>query len=112
MTLERAKGLLNQGLARPTMFAVKIPWNEKTGSFSQEAEDYLRFFCKTTRIPEVAFETVGAAGQQRTGIIRQQPTMVAFGKPFTMEVIERSDYLVYKNMQQWFNTFMWKDRFL
>lgn len=104
MTLERARGLLNQGLARPTTFAVKIPWNEKTGYFTNEAERYLRFFCKTTQIPEIAFETVGAAGQQRTGIIRQQPTMVKFGKPFTMDVIERSDYVLYKNFQQWANT--------
>ena len=95
---------MNQGLARPTLFAVKIPWNRKTGYFTNEAERYLKFFCKTTRVPEVAFETVGAAGQQRTGIIRQQPTMVAFGKPFTIDVIERSDYVLYKNFQQWFNT--------
>ena len=103
MTYERAKGLLKKGLSRPTLYFVSIPNNEQTGGFSNEANAYLRFFAKSTRIPEVAHETVGAAGQGRTGVIRQQPTMVTFGKPFAIQVIDDSDFVIYKQMQKWFN---------
>ena len=96
MTFERAKVLSNKGLSRPTLFMVDIPF------ISSSANDYLKFFCKATRLPEVSQETVGASGQGRTGIMRQQPTMITFGKPFTMTVIERSDYLVYRNLRDWF----------
>ena len=96
MTFERAKVLLNKGLSRPTLFMVDIP------AISSASNDYLKFFCKSTRLPELSQETVGASGQGRTGIMRQQPTMITFGKPFSMTVIERSDYLVYKNMRRWF----------
>ena len=34
--------------------------------------------------------------------MRQQPTMITFGKPFSMTVIERSDYVVYRGMRSWF----------
>ena len=103
MTYERAKGLLKKGLSRPTLYFVSIPTNELTNGFQTEANAYLRFFCNATRIPEISHETVGAAGQGRTGVIRQQPSMVTFGKPFSIDVIEPSDFLVYKNMQRWFN---------
>ena len=96
MTFERAKVLLNRGLSRPSLFMVDIP------AISTASNDYLKFFCKSTRIPEVSQETVGASGQGRTGIMRQQPTMITFGKPFAMTVIERSDFIVYKNMREWF----------
>ena len=96
MTFERAKSLLDRGLSRPTLFMVDIP------AISGIANEYLKFYCKSSRLPELSQETVGASGQGRTGIMRQQPTMVTFGKPFTITVIERSDYLVYKNMRQWF----------
>ena len=96
MTFERAKVLLNKGLSRPTLFMVDIP------VISSSSNEYLKFFCKSTRLPEVSQETVAASGQGRTGVTRQQPTMITFGKPFAMTVIERSDYIVYKNMREWF----------
>ena len=37
------------------------------------------------------------------GIVREQPTAVMFGKPFTIEVIESSDFRVYKELRGWFN---------
>lgn len=103
MTFERAKALLAKGISRPTLFFVSIPNNDQTSNFTTEANGYLRFFCQSTRMPELAHETVGRAGQGRTGVISQQPTMVTFGKPFSITVIENSDFLIYKNMQQWFN---------
>ena len=37
------------------------------------------------------------------GIERDQPTQVVFGKPFSLQIIERSDFRVYKEMRNWFN---------
>jgi hypothetical protein len=35
------------------------------------------------------------------GITRQQPISMVFGKPFTMTIIENSDFLVYKEIRRW-----------
>ena len=96
MSYEQAKSLINKGPSRPTLFKVQLP--EAGG-----AADYLEFYCKTTAIPEVRFNTVAVAGQDHQGVVRDQPTAVIYGKPFTITVIERSDFVVYKSLREWFD---------
>ena len=96
MSYEQAKALINRGPSRPTLFKVMLP--DGGG-----ANDYLEFFCKTTAIPEVRFNTVAVAGQDYQGVVRDQPTAVIYGKPFQITVIERSDFVIYKSVRQWFD---------
>ena len=96
MSYEQAKSLINRGPSRPTLFKVMLP-------DGGAANNYLEFFCKTTAIPEVRFNTVAVAGQDYQGVVRDQPTAVIYGKPFTITVIERSDFVVYNNIRQWFD---------
>jgi len=60
-------------------------------------------FCKTASIPSISHETIGANGQERMGVVRQQPVGIVYSKPLTVTIIERSDFLVYNNMKQWFD---------
>ena len=92
---------MNLGQARPTLFRVSIPRNINNGNF--DANDYLQFFCKTASVPAISHELVGVNGQERVGVVRQQPVGVIYGKPFKIQVIERSDFVVYNQIKQWFD---------
>ena len=102
MSYEKARALINKGPSKPSLYSVSIPNIENTGRFSSSANDYIDFFVKSTSIPEVSHETIGAAGQQAVGVIRQQPMLTTYGKPFEITVLERSDFIVYKNLKDWF----------
>lgn len=103
MSYEKARALINKGNSRPTLYSVSIPRVLNTANFSASANDYLDFFVKSTTIPEISHETVGAAGQSAVGIIRQQPMLTTYGKPFDITVLERSDFIVYRNLKDWFS---------
>lgn len=98
MSYEQARALMNQGVSRPTLFALQLP-----NLISRNTNEYLRFFCKATAIPEIRHSTVFVNGHERMGISREQPTSVQFGKPFQIEVIENSNFSVYKDMRSWFD---------
>lgn len=100
MSYQKAMSLISQGPSRPTLFAVRLP-RDKVGG---DVGEYLEFFCKTTAIPEVRTNTIAVGGHENMGIVREQATNVMFGKPFTMEVIETSDLLVYKGIRTWFDS--------
>lgn len=89
---------MGRGVSRPTLFAVQFP-----NLISRQTNDYLNFFCKTTAIPEIRVATAFANGHERMGISREQPTAVQFGKPFNIEVIENSEFEVYREMRGWFD---------
>lgn len=89
---------MNRGVSRPTLFSVQLP-----NRISRQTNDYVNFYCRATAIPEVRSNTVAVAGHEHMGIVREQPTAVMFGKPFTIEVIESSDFRVYKELRGWFN---------
>ena len=92
---------MNRGQARPTLFRVSIPSRITNSSFA--ANDYLQFFCKGASIPSISHQTLGASGQERVGVVRQQPAGIVYGKPFEIQVIERADFIVYNQMKQWFD---------
>ena len=84
--------------SRPTLYKVEID------DVGNDVNDYLRFFCQATSIPGLAFDTLGVNGQEAQGIIRQQPYAVKYEKPFTITIIERTDYFVYNAMREWFDS--------
>ena len=98
MSYDQARALMNQGVSRPTLFSLQLP-----NYISRSTNEYLRFFCKATAIPEIRHSTVFVNGHERMGISREQPTSVQFGKPFQIEVIENSNFSVYKDMRSWFD---------
>ena len=97
MSYEQAKALLDKSVSRPTLYSVRVPRVDRS------TNDYINFFCSATSIPEVRVDTIIAAGHENMGIVREQPTAVMFGKPFTMTIIENSDFLVYKEIRNWFD---------
>ena len=99
MSYDQAKALLNKGVSRPTLFSVRLPSNR----VSSTTNDYLDFFCQATAIPEVRVNTVAVPGHEYMGIVREQPTAVMFGKPFSMNIIADSEYRVYNEIREWFN---------
>jgi len=98
MSYEKAKSLMEMGISKPTLFEVRLP-NRKVDS---KTADYLKFFCNYTFIPEVRLNTVSVSGHEYTGIVRDQPVAMVFGKPFVMTVIENSEFSVYKDIRKWF----------
>jgi len=99
MSYESAKALMSKSVSRPTLYSVQMP----TPVISQQVNDYLNFFVKEVTIPEVRTQTIVANGHDHMGIVREQPTNILYGKPLTMTVIEKSDFLVYKAMREWFD---------
>ena len=79
-----------------------IPRTANNSNFSTDASDYLKFFCMSTSIPEISNDTIGANGHEMNGVIRQTAASVKFEKPFGMKVIERSDFIVYEQLREWF----------
>ena len=71
---------------------------------SRRTNDYINFFCSETAIPEVRHSTILANGHEYMGVVREQATNVVFGKPFSMTIIENSDFQTYKDLRSWFNT--------
>ena len=99
MSYVKASSLLKRGISKPSLFSVKMP-NRKV---SDSVNEHLDFFCLSTAIPEVQMKTVTVAGHDYMGIERDQPVQVVFGKPFSLQIIERSDFKVYKQMRDWLN---------
>ena len=93
----QAQALLNKGVSRPTLYSVRLPQPYS------DINNYLNFFCVSTRIPEVRTQTIIALGHEHMGIEREQPVGIQFGKPFTITVIENRDFLVYNEIRKWFN---------
>lgn len=103
MSYEAARSLMNRGLSRPSLYKVSIDRNNNNAGFSDEARDYMEFFCSSASIPQINHETMPVAGQDMVGVMRQQPAQVVYAKPFQIEVIERSDYVMYEQLKKWFD---------
>ena len=104
MPYEKARAQLKYGASRPTLYQVEIPSAIGNSNFSTEANEYLKFFCKAASIPGVALDTISANGHERNGVYRTIPANLQFQKPFSIRVIERSDFLVYKQMREWLDS--------
>ncbi len=70
----------------------------------RQANDQLEFLCKTASVPEIAADTIAVNGHESLGVVRDQPTMITYAKPFSITVISDRDYIVYKDMRKWFDT--------
>lgn len=99
MSYVKAASLLQKGISKPSLFSVKMPGDKVSG----EVNEHLDFFCLSTAIPEVRLDYVTVGGHEYMGIERDQPTQIIFGKPFSLTIIERSDFGVYKQMRDWLN---------
>ncbi len=103
MSYEKVKSLLNRGLSRPTLYKLVISPSVNNSQFSSKAVEYLEFMATSISVPEIAVEAIPVAGQDMVGVMRQQAAQVTYGKPLTVQVIERSDYIVYKEIKKWFD---------
>ena len=97
MTYSGAKAMLSMGPSRPTLYQVILP--EVGGNVN----DYLKFYCQATSVPEVKAERISVISHDAIGIERQQTSRIHFGKPFTITVIENADFAVYRGIRKWFD---------
>jgi hypothetical protein len=98
MSYSKIQSLLNKGISRPTMYRVIIP------RIGGEADQQLSLLCKNTAVPEISINTITANGHEAQGVVREVPTNVVYGKPFSITVISDRDYTVYKRMRDWFDS--------
>jgi hypothetical protein len=96
---DKAQSLLKKGPSRSTLYSVRIGG----GKVSDTANSYLDFFCYVTTIPGISAQTVAAVGQEHQGIYRETPGGILYSKPFTMQIIENSEYLTYYAIRKWFD---------
>jgi hypothetical protein len=96
---DKAQALLDKGPSRSTLYSVRIGG----GKVDQKVNDYLDFFCYVTTIPGISAQTVAAVGQEHQGIYRETPGGILYSKPFTMQIIENSEYLTYYGIRKWFD---------
>ena len=89
---------MNRGVSRPSLFSLQLP-----PAVNRRTNDYLNLFCRAATIPEIRTATAFVNGHERMGISREQPTAIRFGKPFTIEVIENSEFTTYQDMRAWFD---------
>ena len=92
MSYEQAKALMRMGPSRPALFRIQLPVGNS---------DYISFFCTATAIPEARLNTILVPGHEKMGVVRDQPTAMMFGKPFSITVIENSNFDVYRTMRDW-----------
>jgi len=90
--------LMSKGISRPTLYEVRMPSLVGFG-----ARDYIRMYCKATSIPAVNAATALVAGQEHMGVTREQPVAVVYGKPLSLTIIERSDFVAYNALRSWFD---------
>jgi len=101
MSYEQAKALMLQSVSRPTLYSVRMP-PSFTGGVDNFTNAYLQFYCKSTSLPESRFETTTLLGHENMGVGREQPTSVIFSKPITLEIIENSNFSIYKQFRLWY----------
>mgnify|MGYP006240877947 CR=1 FL=1 len=99
MPYSKAIGLLSKSVSRPTFYKVILP-NRFIGGATNE---YLEYFCQAASIPEVRMEAVAVRGHTDNGVTRGQPTLMIWGKPLRIDVIENSDFSVHKDFKRWMN---------
>ena len=98
MTYSGAKAILSRGPSRPTLYQVVLP------NVGGNVNEYIRYYCKATTIPEVRAERITTIGHDAIGVERQQVGRIAYGKPFEITIIENADFLAYKGIRRWFDT--------
>lgn len=104
MSYRQAIALMSQSVSRPTLYSVRLPFNPATfGGVDDFTNAYLQFYCKSTALPEARVETTTVLGQENMGVGREHPTSIIFGKPLTLEIIENSQFSVYKQFRFWFD---------
>jgi hypothetical protein len=101
MSARVAQARMSRGLAKPSLFKVEIPRAPANGQFT--ANDYLEYYCKQASIPGINHDVHIIRGHARQGVMSSQPYGVAYGKPLTLTIIERSDYHSYEQFQEWFS---------
>lgn len=95
MSYSSISSLLKKGISRPTLYELTIP------NMDREVNDQLELLCNRATIPTT--NTVGFAvtGHDAMGVVREQPFMIEYGKPFEIGVISDRNYTVYKAMKEW-----------
>ena len=87
---EKAKSLLTRGISRPTLYSINIP------KLTSSENEYLQLFCKSVSIPGISHDTITVLGQENLGVQRDQPVAVKFDEDLQLEVIENSNFDMFK----------------
>ena len=98
MSYQKVQALLNRGISRPTLYRIIVP------RMSDKSQEQLSMLVKLTRLPEISMTAITANGHDAQGVSRQSPGHAIYSRPFSVTVIADSDYTVYKDMRNWFES--------
>ena len=106
---EQAKSLINQSVARPTLYSLELTGKNILGAtkgIPAEQTEYIKLFCNNIEFPGVDYEQVTSIGQEDMGIQRSSPAGLLFGagNRLRFSVIENSDFTVYDSLRTIFNS--------
>jgi hypothetical protein len=95
MSLEFAKSILQNGQSRKTLYEFS------SSRVQRHIQDYMSFYCQSTEIPGLRYNSIYASGHEFMGITREMPTMAIYQKPIRLTFILDSQWKIYKAMRGW-----------
>jgi len=94
---EKAKSLMKTGPARPTLYSVQVR------DLSANDNKYLEVFCRSVSVPGVSHSVLTTLGQENLGVRNQIPEAVVFESPLQIEVIDNTEFDMYKAFRKLFD---------
>ena len=100
-SIDDVKALVSKGVSRPTLYQVIVNLPQEAAGLSRNLNDNLEILTTKASVPSTAVNTIAVNGHEAMGVTREQPTVVTFNSPFSIQVMADRDYTVYKAIKRW-----------
>ena len=100
-SIDDVKALVSKGVSRPTLYQVIVNLPQQVAGLNRNLNDNLEILTTKASVPSTAVNTIAVNGHEAMGVTREQPTVVAFNSPFTIQVMADRDYTAYKAFKRW-----------
>ena len=88
---------MRTGPARPTLYSIRVE------DLSSSDNQYLDVFCRSVSVPGVSHSVLTTLGQEHLGVRNQIPEAVVFESPLQIEVIDNSEFRMYRALRGLFD---------
>ena len=88
---------MKTGPARPTLYSIRVD------DLSSGDNQYLDVFCRSVSIPGVSHSVLTTLGQENLGVRNQIPEAVVFESPLQIEVIDNTEFRMYRAFRELFD---------
>ena len=100
-SIDDVKALVSKGVSRPTLYQVIVNLPQQVAGLNRNLNDNLEILTTRASVPSTAVNTIAVNGHEAMGVTREQPTVVTFNSPFTIQVMADRDYTAYKAIKRW-----------